>query len=384
MPLSGSQTPRSPPWTPELLDDANQALGQLSGDPATYPIKLLDCASARMRRMMAGIEAYRAHPARRALRDPPVIWRHGSARLLDYGDGRGRPCLVVPSLVNRAYILDLQSNRSMLRWMAAQGLRPLLLDWGQPGPDEADFGFSEYFRHVLSPAFDITAAEGPCPILGYCLGGSLASALAARSPDRVSGLGLIGAPWRFSNLAGAAGEMRNTALAFGEGRIEAQLQTLAATFGAIPFDVLQVLFASLDPGLALRKFRHFAKCPPDSAEAEFFVILEDWLNDPVDLAGPAAHDLLVNLALRDVAFAGEWMLDGEIVDPSAIRAPTLAATSAKDRIAPLTSTQPLIDQIANCQVVKQSSGHVGMVVGDRARNDLWRPMAEFLLTAETG
>ena len=76
--------------------------------------------------------------------------REGCSRLLDYGaapeaaDPAGPPVLVVPSLINRAYILDLAPGRSLLRWLAAQGLRPLLLDWGAPGPAEAGFGLEDY------------------------------------------------------------------------------------------------------------------------------------------------------------------------------------------------------------------------------------------------
>ena len=58
-----------------------------------------------------------------AVAEPAVLWRGGSARLLDYG-GAGRPVLFVPSLVNRAYILDLAPGRSLVRHLAARGRRP--------------------------------------------------------------------------------------------------------------------------------------------------------------------------------------------------------------------------------------------------------------------
>ena len=39
--------------------------------------------------------------------EPPTLWSAGATRLLDYGPARRPPLLVVPSLINRAYILDL-------------------------------------------------------------------------------------------------------------------------------------------------------------------------------------------------------------------------------------------------------------------------------------
>ena len=76
-------------------------------------------------RFLAGLHAYWRHPYRRDLAEPPALWSEGATRLLDYGPADGLPLLVVPSLINRAYILDLMPGRSLLRHLAEQGLRPL-------------------------------------------------------------------------------------------------------------------------------------------------------------------------------------------------------------------------------------------------------------------
>ena len=65
--------------------------------------------------------------------------------------------LFVPSLINRAYVLDLLPERSMLRWLATRGIRPLLLDWGWPGPLERQFGLSELITGRLERALGTTA-----------------------------------------------------------------------------------------------------------------------------------------------------------------------------------------------------------------------------------
>src|ERR1700720_3645736 len=70
----------------------------------------------RAKSYLAGLEAYRRHPYRRSDEVLPVLWREGTTRLLDYGgDAAGPVILVVPSLINRFYVLDLLPERSFLR-----------------------------------------------------------------------------------------------------------------------------------------------------------------------------------------------------------------------------------------------------------------------------
>ncbi len=86
---------------------------------------------------LAGLEAYRRHPYRRSSESPPVLWREGTTRLLDYGgDAGGAAILIVPSLINRFYVLDLLPELSFLQHLAERGLRPLVVDWGAPGRQE--------------------------------------------------------------------------------------------------------------------------------------------------------------------------------------------------------------------------------------------------------
>ena len=135
--------------------------------------------------LIRGIAAYRRHPWQRDLPDPAAVWTEGPARLLDYGwvgGASGGPAVVfVPSLVNRAYILDLMPGQSMMRWFAARGIRPLLMDWGWPGAVERQFTLTDYIAGALERA--LSAVPGPVVLAGYCMGGMLALATALRRPD---------------------------------------------------------------------------------------------------------------------------------------------------------------------------------------------------------
>jgi len=351
-----------------LADLANEDLMPAAGKEAIE----------RLQVMLTGIEAYRRHPYQRDLIDPPAVWQHGSTRLLDYGaiegaSEKGQPVLFVPSLVNRGYVLDISARRSMLRWLASKGLRPLLVDWGTPGEEENGYTLDDYIAGRLEAALDaaVKLADGrPVPLVGYCLGGNLALALALRRQADISTLVLMATPWDFHGGSG----MHTKLFAAVSQSIDAVIEG----FGELPVDILQTFFASLDPTLGLRKFRNFSRLDPDSDKAADFVALEDWLNDGIPLVRDVARECLIRWYRDNTPFKGEWVVAGEVVDPRNLDLPTLIAAPASDRIVPLEAARPLADLIPGAKLISPPSGHIGMVVSSRAKDGLWQDLLNWL------
>jgi polyhydroxyalkanoate synthase subunit PhaC len=367
------------PWAPALAVD-RPALAELD------QIEIAREIAARLRAIERGIAAWQGHPYRRTPSDPPAIWLDGCSRLLDYGAvpeatrPDGPPVLVVPSLINRPYILDLDPGRSLLRWLAAQGLRPLLMDWGSPGATEAAFDLEAYGVRRLIPALAVARRLGgrPPPVVGYCMGGTLAAGLAARAPGEVAALVTIGAPWDFAAPAGFSGALRAMIRAGGARRSELQLDALGQAFGLVPVGFFQMLFALVNPIQAALKFQRLARLDPEGPAARLFVALEDWLADGVPMPVGAARDLLIGWQIRDLPARGGWRFLGGAVDPGRIAAPALIFCGASDSIAPPPLAAPLGRLVPGARVAAPATGHVGMIVGSAARAQVWRPLAEFL------
>jgi len=361
----------SPFWHHSLADEA----------AAERPDPTLVEAAGRLAleqlgQALAGITAYRAHPYRRALADPPVIWAEGTTRLLDYGAtagtaAKGLPLLVIPSLVNPAYILDLREGASLLRHLAGAGLRPLLVDWGAPGPQERGFDLDCYVIHRLEPALErVRAMAGDPVVMGYCMGGNLAVALASRRAAHIRAFVALATPWDFS--VDCPPPFRMAAMAGGG---------LAATgleAQTVPLDMLQLLFAALDPVLGLAKFRRFAAMDPTSPAAHAFVALEDWANDGMALAGPVAAQVAADWYGDNRPMAGSWTIGGTPVTPDRLSCPALVAVPGRDRLVPPGSARPLADRIAGARLLRPRAGHVGMIVGSRAEAELHAPLAQWL------
>ena len=321
------------------------------------------------RALIAGIAAYRRHPYARDLDDPPLLWREGASRLLDYG-GTGPVVLFVPSLVNRAYVLDLMRGHSMLRWLAEQGVRPLLLDWGWPGEAERGFTLTDIIAGRLERA--LVAAPGPAVLAGYCMGGLLALAAALRRPDRVRALALLATPWDFATGEEAARRARAMGAAL------PALEPMMEANGALPVDVIQMMFAGLDPFGVSQKFRAFAGIDPAHRRAALFVALEDWLNDGVPLPAPVARQCIAGWYGRNEPATLAWRVAGQVVDPAAWAGPAFVAIPHRARIVPPASARALAGRLPGATILEAAAGHIGMAAGSSAETVLWRPFRDWL------
>jgi polyhydroxyalkanoate synthase subunit PhaC len=373
----GSLKSGSPLWNPLTqptgdLKPAADALAKAfaGADPDAFAAAAARESTSRMDAFLTGVERYRTASYSRNVPDPPPVWSEGSTRLLDYGADTGnRPVLLIPSLINRGYILDLSQACSFARWLAAQGMRPLLVDWGAPGPAEQNFGLDQYIAR-LERGLDIAAKAGPVPVLGYCMGGLLAMALAVRRQVDIDRLALLATPWDF--------HAPNPATALRLSQFAAACEPLLALQGVLPVDVIQMLFFSLDPFLGVRKFTAFGAAAPDSARAEAFVALEDWLNDGAPLPATVARECLRGWYGDNTPARGEWRIGGSVVSPALFAKPAYVAAPANDRIVPPESALAIASDLPDVTVVRPNLGHIGMMVGAAAKETVWDPLSAWL------
>jgi polyhydroxyalkanoate synthase subunit PhaC len=328
--------------------------------------------ASRMAAIHKGIRLYQQHNHKRTLLEPPTIWQLGSTRLLNYGDPENKAApivLVVPSFINPAWVLDLDEQSSMLRWLSRRGVRAILVDWGQPGEAERQFDIDGYVTNRLSPALEFLSREKPVAVMGYCLGGTLAVAMAALHPTLVSHLILLAAPWDF--LQWPADQRAGLA------QLWSQNRAMAKSGGGLSMEILQLMFAALDPGLSARKFETFAKLDQNSSAAQHFVVLEDWANAGAPLSYPVAEQFF-DYWLGDTPPAKYWRIGDTLINPAILSTPSLSLLSVPDRIVPLSVTEPLVELLADTEVKKINAGHVGMVVGSKARGLVWQSVLDFL------
>ncbi|WP_414470848.1 PHA/PHB synthase family protein [Microvirga sp. M2] len=109
-----------------------------------------------------------------------VIFRSDLIELIQYTPTTERvlkrPLLIVPPWINKYYILDLNPEKSFIRWAVAQGLTVFCISWVNPQAQHSEKGFEHYMREGIFAALDaIEQATGEKKVtaIGYCVGGTL-------------------------------------------------------------------------------------------------------------------------------------------------------------------------------------------------------------------
>jgi polyhydroxyalkanoate synthase len=307
------------------------------------------------REALVGLKAYETAPRREQPPPKPEVARIGGACLRDHG-GSGPIAILVPSLINPPGILDLDADVSLTAAIARMDRRCLLLDWGQ-SDKRSELTVAGHIEHLLLPL--LRSIGEPVALIGYCLGGTMA--IAAANIAKCERVATLAAPWNFSRYPDSSRRALQDMWRHSE--------AAARTLGALPMEVLQAAFWSLDPARTVRKFAEFGRLEPDSAEARRFIELEEWANQGEALPYPAAKELIEEMFGEDRPGHGTWRVAGmEMADQ--LDVPILHVSATRDLIAPA-STAP------TGRSVGLPTGHVGMVVGS-ARTQLHRELAAFL------
>ena len=304
---------------------------------------------------LAGLRAYGQAPRRERPAARREIARARGATLRDHG-GEGSIALLVPSLINPPRILDLDQEVSLTGAIARMGRSTLLLDWGD-ARERSELSVAAHVEELLLPL--LRSIGEPVALVGYCLGGTMA--IAAANATEVERVITIAAPWNFARYPEASQRALQDMWRHSE--------PAAKALGALPMEVLQAAFWSLDPQRTVRKFAEFGKLDIDSAEGRRFVELEEWANEGEPLPYPAAKELVEQLFGMDLPGTGAWRAGGHAVSDQ-LRVPALHLTAERDLIAPPQTA-------ASGRIVAIPSGHVGMIVGS-ARQRLHEALRAFL------
>ncbi len=312
-----------------------------------------------------------------------VIWRKNKAALYRYtrtaAPTRRTPVFLVLPMINRAYILDLRPGASFVRFLLDQGFDVFLLDWGVPGDEDRDLDLDTLLTRYLPRATrkaSEAAGGAPLTVLGYCIGGALATCYAALYPSEpveVKNLVLFTTPIDFA----AAGQFgRWTA------REAFPLDQLTEVFPTVPAQVLDAGAKMLTPlPSALGTYvRLWDRLGDPNFDTQGWQAMYRWVNEGVAFPSAAYRQWIREFYQANKLATGRLVIDGRRVDLQAIRCPLLNVAASADAIAPRPTTSRIVELVGSADVEELvlEGGHVGVVVGRSASRELWPKVADWL------
>ena len=302
-----------------------------------------------------------------------LVWKRETARLWRYrSDDRSikSPLLIVHSLVSKSYILDLQPENSMVRYLVGEGFDVFLLDWDAPGAADAENTLETYSADLVPHAISAVCEEadaGELTLMGYCFGGDLVLLTAATGSRElpIRNVVTLTTPCDFRSI-GFLADM------FLAGRLDAD--DIIDDTGLVPASAMDAGFQSIKPTDQLVQPLNLWEQLWNAERAENFLALYGWTRDQIPFPG-ALFRQTVDVLVRDNALlGGEVPLAGGTARLSDIKRPFLNIFCEDDTIVPAPSAEPLVGLVGSRDAgeLRLETGHVGLVAG-RYAEEVARP-----------
>ncbi|MCO4773153.1 MAG: alpha/beta fold hydrolase [Deltaproteobacteria bacterium] len=336
-----------------------------------------DAASVKAR---LGPEYY-ADPEQTPVRPSPrdLVHTEGPIELHRYArpEGvapRGAPVLIVYSVINRSYILDLTEGDSFVAHLLAQGLDVFMVEWGPTEAGESrslDWTITQGLHACVQAIEGITDAP-KVALFGHCIGATFGAMYAALHPDRVS---------RFLSLTAPYQPAEDGVVAFVSEPERFPVDQVTGSFGQMPAKLIRHTFIALKPYYELTKWRTFIRSLGNERAMARFRLIDRWANDNVDVpAGVFAAFVREVLQSRNLV-EGAMVLDGRPVDLGAIDCPILTVHCADDWIVRPESALALHEargERVTDRVVTLPGGHLALLL-DGSQRERWPELSDFLL-----
>ena len=325
---------------------------------------------------------YYADPDKTPVGQTPreLVHQQGKISLYHYLPGpgapprRGDPVLLVYSVINKPYILDLLPGYSFVEHLLAEGLDVYLVDWGPTEPGDRTTTLDSYIDPGITGCMaairERTGAQR-VSLFGHCIGGNLALMAAALRPEEVGRIVTLTTP-----MTAAEGGV----VSVWTDRDVLPIDAILDTYGHMPAKLIRYTFIALKPYYEVMKWKMFLEKLGDDQVMGLFYPVDRWANENVDIPGLVFKKFIEEVFHADRFRKGETRIGGQKVDLKAIRCPVMNLAATRDWIVPPESAIVLENMVGSedYRYVSIEGAHVGIMIDPRSR-PIWTEMSDFLL-----
>src|SRR5688572_6797481 len=306
------------------------------------------------------------------------VWRDGKVALYRFRGDRAPtakvPLLISYALVNRPYMVDLQSDKSIVRGLLERGEDVFVLDWGYPDRSDRYLELEDYIQRFLGGAVDHLRREyrlDAINLLGICQGGAFSLCYSALNPAKVRNLITMVTPVDFHT---GDNMLSNWTRGL-------DIDQFVDTLGNVPADVMNWCYLTLKPWrLFVQKYVGLIDILDDKRALEDFLRMEKWIFDSPDQAGEAFRQFIKQFYQGNGFVNGGIDIGGRAVDLGYVDMPVLNIYAEQDHLVPPAASKALADLVGTADYSELSfkGGHIGIYVSSRAQREVPSAIHEWL------
>jgi polyhydroxyalkanoate synthase len=283
------------------------------------------------------------------------------------------PLLIVYAFINRHYILDLVPEVSVVRNLLKQGFDIYATDWGTPSAYDKDLTIGHFVNNNMDKSVDLireTTKSDKVSLFGYCWGGDLVLMYAALHPEKVKNVITIATPGDFS--------ADDTLLSVWTKSMN--VEALLDAFGNAPAVLIDAAFELRNPIENIHKYPHFLEQPHGSESTLEFFATETWLYDSPPVIGEIYREFVKYCYQLNLFINNQMRVDGNLVDLKSVKAPFINVVAQRDDLVAPSSSTALNNAVGSKDkdIIEFPSGHVGLIVGQRAHKEVWPKVGDWL------
>lgn len=285
------------------------------------------------------------------------------------------PLLICYALVNRPYMIDLESKRSMLQRLLELGLDIYLIDWGYPDAADRYLDLDDYINEYLNNCVDSVRAHADTEqtnLLGICQGGTFSLCYTALNPEKIKNLVTMVTPVDF--------QTEDNLLYHLAKYVDADLAV--ETYGNIPGSMLNDSYNSLMPmRLGVQKNLGMPNQLENQESALSFLRMEKWIYDSPDQAGEAFREFITQFFQQNKLIKAEAKIGNKTVNLADIQQPVLNVYGSFDHLVPPRASTALKEHVSSTdyQELEVKGGHIGVFVSGKSQTQVAPAIVDWLV-----
>ena len=299
-----------------------------------------------------------------------IIYKNNIFELIHYNNDTEKqfeiPLLVIPPFINKYYIMDINKEKSLVKFLVENKVNAFLMSWKNPDSNSRDHGFKDYIEDGVMEAIKVACKQSGSPkvnLASYCIGGTLLSMTMAylkniKEKNSINSATFFASLVNFENF----GDLQ---MFISEEQISS-IEQVMKKVGYFDGRNLAATFNFLRPGDLYWNYvvnNYLLGNEPSSFDVLY------WNNDSTNLPEKLYSDYLRSLCLNNNLSKNNYEIAGKKLDLSKITTPMFHVATTADHICPWKSVYKGLECYnSNIKFILSNSGHVaGIMKGKNSK-----------------